>query len=187
MTRTVLALAALCGSAMTAPAFAQDGGKGGDMARLASADAEALCGDYADQIQNMRPVLEQSGWELNTPFETPFFTDLSGTRDYDGLGTAYFYGFVESYPSQDLIYCSIDIYDALEDFDIKAIGDDPSFENKFIETDAGAYGTWQKTEGNTLILVQAYQDHYDFRYQITRTTTAPSRIWTRTKADGTGQ
>jgi len=181
--RIVLALATACGVAVAAPALAE----GGDMARLASIDAQKLCGDYADQTQDMRPVLEQNGWALETPFETPHFVDLSATRDYDGLGTAYFYGFVESYPSEDLVYCSFDIYDALEDFDITAIATDPAYAGEVIQTETGAYGSWEKTEGTDLTLVQSYRDKSDFRFQITRTTTAQSRSLTPATSDGTGQ
>ena len=165
VTRTALALAAAFGVAGTSPALAQSGA----IAQLVIKDAMALCLQHIRQDGDVRAQFEDEGWLLEAPYETPFYSDVSGTRDYDGFGTGYVWGFIESYPAHKILYCSFDIYDSLEPIDIASMDADPALTGKVTETDKGTFATWQIRGEDEVSLAQAYFDGADFHYQVTRT------------------
>ena len=181
--RTVLAIALFGGIAAASPAF----GQSGEMARVAARDAQSLCADYVDQDRSIVAQLESDGWALETPYESPFLSDLSGTREYDGLGTAYIYAFVEAYPNQKMAFCLVDIYVTLEAFDIAEIGADPALAGEIVTTDTGTYGSWESRNGAEHSLVLAHYADGDFHYQITRLTPSTNRPWLLWKTNGAGQ
>lgn len=165
VTRTALALAIACGVAGSSPALAQSGA----IARLVIKDAMALCLQHIRQDGDVRAQFEDEGWLLEAPYKTPFYSDLSGTRDYDGFGTGYVWGFIESYPAHRILYCSFDIYDSLEPIDIATLDADPALVGEVAQTDDGTFGTWQMRGEDEVALVQAYFDGKDFHYQVTQT------------------
>ncbi len=132
------------------------------------ADINSACITFTEHHAAAVEGLRASGWAIeDEPTEKPNFTDVYGTRDYEGVGTADFYLMTENYPAHQLNFCSITIMfsDAL--FDIERIGTTDGFIGGVQSVEDGAFGSWQNTSASALQLLQAYQNGSDFHYQLT--------------------
>lgn len=114
-------------------------------------------------------ALEQAtdaGWDAydDTP-ESPFIKSYSGSLDVEGFGYVDLFSLVETYPTQTLGYCRVDVADPVGNgaAAIAAIAELDRYDGEVRNTDEGSFASLSGE--NTLLLT--HWDEYNFVIQLT--------------------
>jgi hypothetical protein len=123
---------------------------------LPSADALKLfltsCTEVASGVVTAHDDMEQAGWSADEAENTgPYVTVYSGYQELAGYGSVDLWSSVESFPSQRLGYCRVDLGDVdnLLDFnDVEKLGLIGTVTD---QGNGNAYGSWESADHKTLL------------------------------------
>jgi|GEM_PF-3046519 len=120
--------------------------------------AEALklfltsCTEVASGVVTAHDDMEQAGWSADEPENTgPYVTVYSAYQELAGYGSVDLWSSVESFPSQRLGYCRVDLGDVdnLLDFnDVEKLGLIGTVTD---QGNGNAYGSWESADHKTLL------------------------------------
>ncbi len=171
----LVAVSALAAALVTAPAFAQTKSKDKtdeDLAELAAtvlASARHLCDRVAANDESVLDTLEEFGWEpeVDSFGEIPFYHEIDGSRDYEGVGRADLWGFVELYPTHIIGYCTFEIISPELDIPVEDLSFIPELTGELEEAEDGVYASFSNADAPHHVFVQARRTIDSFFYQVT--------------------
>jgi hypothetical protein len=108
----------------------------------------------------------EAGWDAyEDNAESPFIKSYSASRDYPGLGYADMFSLVETYPTQTLGYCRIDLNEPMGNGSaaIAAIAELDRYEGEVTTNDEGDFAS---LAGENRLLMTHWTD-YSFVIQLT--------------------
>ncbi len=166
--------------ALCAPALAKDkngqsspseNGLGNAQTEQVLADAIRLCDLMVQDKPAIVDALENEGWTheiLRNIGNSIFYKELSGDKDYPGVGAARIWGFIEDYPGNFIGYCSLTITDPEVRFSISGVNEIDHMVGEFEQEGEEVFGAWRDISSQPSIFIHAYHNLDTFTYQITR-------------------
>jgi len=143
-----------------------------DLGVIVLNDAIKLCQLVADNRQAIVGALENGGWNSEIDYDVgnaPFYKEISADLEYEGVGTAELWGFLEDYPGYEMGYCSFEIVSPQIKIDLSMIDVLPDMVGELIIGDEKSNGAWRNDAANVggaNIFIHAFESVDGFFYQI---------------------
>lgn len=135
------------------------------------ADAIRLCDLMVQDQPAIIDALDGEGWTheiIRNIGNSIFYKELSGDKDYPGVGAAEIWGFIEDYPGNFIGYCSLTITDPEARFSISAVNEIEYMVGETENEGEEVFGAWRDNSSQPSIFIHAYHNLDTFTYQITR-------------------
>ncbi len=150
------------------PSSGANGEESSSIADRVLEDAIRLCGRVVNNDPAVLSQLRQEGWNPVVDREignAPYYKEISGKREYAGVGAAYIWGYMETYPGPSIGYCVVSMSDPEVRFSLAPINDPSRLRGETKTIGQEVYGTWQDSP-NPSIFIHAYNNADTFSYQI---------------------
>lgn len=158
--------------AVNDPATAVEPTAMSDLGVVVLNDAIKLCQLVVDNRQAIVGALDDGGWNSNIDYDVgnaPFYKEISADLEYEGVGAAEIWGFLEDYPGYQMGYCSFEIPSPQVKIDLSMIDVLPDMVGELIVGDEKTNGAWRNDAdnvGGANIFIHAFESADSFFYQI---------------------
>lgn len=133
------------------------------------ADLVEICGRLENDILGLAERARTLGWTINDFYdeEETFYSEVTGTRDFAGFGTATLNAFVETYPTRSVRVCKANIQNPAAFIGVEDLMLVDGLFGHISEIGTDIYVTLEEDIPEPTVFVQSYQNSSFFTVQFT--------------------
>lgn len=124
-----------------------------------------ICGLLVEQGADAEDDLIDAGWTVDDVFQYgPYSREISASIVFSDDSDAYAFAVVESYPTAELGFCSLDIQGITSSIDLNIVSETYTADGSIAQDEFGDWhGSWESVEDDSIYLVLVhFEDANDY-------------------------